>query len=292
MIEQAIDEGQEALEEALDTYQPNRIFAAFSGGGDSLVATHVLQQLRDDAGVLHINTGIGIKRTRQFVRETCQEKGWDLVEEKAAPDKYEEMVRGNVKGVPGGFPGPPMHPLYYRHLKERQIEQVHRDHKGAYGGKIMLVTGIRADESHVRAGYAGGIVSHHNGVVWVNLIYDVTATQKQTYISTHGLDTNPVSDVYGMSGECLCGCFDENGGRLTELESCCRQFDEMETYRRITSLQEEVSERYPWRYDQRKPKSIEDAEEGQLALDGLPGAEEHNRVARMCVGCGKGAGDQ
>lgn len=290
MLNQAIERGKKALEDALSEYEPNQVFAAFSGGGDSLVATHLLHELRSDVAALHVNTGIGLKATRGYVRSICEQQGWDLVEEKAEDNGYsfDEMVRGNAKGVPGGFPGPPMHPLYYRRLKERQIEQVHRDHKGERGGKIMLVTGIRADESHIRAGYDDSWVSHHNGVVWVNMIYDVSASDKQTYIDTFGLETNPVSDFYGMSGECLCGCFDENGGRLTELKACCKRFGEMETYERVVSLQEEVWERYPWRWDQRRPEWVDRAEDGQLALSGLPGAEDNNRVARMCVGCGKG----
>jgi 3'-phosphoadenosine 5'-phosphosulfate sulfotransferase (PAPS reductase)/FAD synthetase len=298
-LQDALQKGETALRDAIREYEPNQVFAAFSGGTDSLVAAHALHEMRlGCAGApvkaLHINTGTGMKRTREYVRSICDRMDWDLVEEKATSNghRYEDLVRGEQKGVPGGFPGPPLHPLYYRYLKERQIEQVHRDYKGERGGKIMLVTGIRADESRVRAGYENGWVSHHNGVVWVNMIYDVTASQKQTYIDMFDLETNPVSDVFGMSGECLCGCFDENGGRLTELKACCSRFGEMETYRRIKGLQEEVSGRYPWAWDERKPEWAERAEEGQLALQGLPGAEENNRLARMCVGCGKSGGGE
>lgn len=287
-LTKAIQSGRERLRRAIEEYRPNRIFAGFSGGTDSLVATHLLNRIRTDVGTIHINTGIGMKRTRKYVRDTADLEGWDLVEYKAKEQgyDYDEMVRGNTKGVPGGFPGPPMHTYYYRRLKERQLEQAHRDFKGERGGKIMMVTGIREDESQVRAGYKNQVKAH-NGVVWVSIIYDVSATEKQRYIDLHGLETNPVADVYGMSGECLCGAFDEDGGRLTELQHCCKKFGEPETYQRIIDLQEEVRERYPWRWDERRPDWYDRAKNGQLALD-VPGGEEANRVARMCHGCGKG----
>jgi len=288
-MQAALDKGKERLEEAIAEYKPNRIFAGFSGGTDSLMATHFLHQLRSDVAALHINTGIGMKRTRQYVQEMSSSQGWDLEEYKAKENghDYDEMVRGNVKGVPGGFPGPPLHTLYYRHLKERQLDQAHRDHKGQYGGKIMMVTGIRADESEIRAGYDSQ-VTEQNGVVWVSIIYDVTAQQKQKYIDLHDLNTNPVSDVYGMSGECLCGAYDTGGGRLCELKHACQKFGEPETYQRIINLQDEVRERYPWDYDEERPEWYNKAKNGQLAIEGLPGAEEANDVAeRMCVGCGK-----
>jgi len=292
-LDEAISTGREHLRAALDEYSPNAIFAGFSGGTDSLMTTHLLHELRDDVAALHINTGIGMKRTRQYVRETCDAHGWDLEEYRAEDNgySYDRMVKGEAKGVAGGFPGPPMHSIYYRRLKQRQIEAAHREHKGEYGGKIVLVTGIRKDESKIRSGYANATVQHESGVVWVNLIYHVPAHEKQTYIDLHGLETNPVSDVYGMSGECLCGAFDTGGGRLCELKHACEHFGEPETYERIVSLQEEVQDRYPWHWDERRPKWFDDATEGQLSLEVDEDAKVANRTAReyMCTGCGKAA---
>jgi 3'-phosphoadenosine 5'-phosphosulfate sulfotransferase (PAPS reductase)/FAD synthetase len=293
MLAQAIEQGKEDFQEALDKWKPNAIFAGFSGGTDSLMGMHLLHELRDDVAALHINTGIGMKRTRQYVRDTCDQMGWDLYEYRAEDYgyQYDDMVRGTVNGVPGGFPGPPLHYAYYGKLKEVPIQRCHRDHKGKRGGKIALVTGIRKDESDVRAGYDARVIDELNGVVWINLIYHVPAHEKQKYINLHGLDTNPVSDVYGMSGECLCGAFDEDGGRLCELKSACKRFGEPETYERIVSLQKEVQDRYPWRWDERRPAWYDRAKNGQLALDGMPGAAEANQVAHMCNGCGKTAAD-
>lgn len=288
-LDQAIRQGRQTLHEALDQWHPNAIFAGFSGGTDSLMTTHLLHELRDDVAALHINTGIGMKRTREYVRSTCEQMDWHLEEYRASDYGYDynEMVRGNMTGVPGGSPGPPLHYIYYGKLKEVPIQRAHRDFKGSRGGKIALVTGIRKDESQVRAGYDTTVVDEVNGVVWINLIYHVPAREKQAYIDLHGLETNPVSDVYGMSGECLCGAFDTGGGRLCELKHACQHFEEPETYERIVSLQEEVQDQYPWSYDEERPEWYNRAVNGQLALEGMPGADQANRVARMCAGCGK-----
>jgi 3'-phosphoadenosine 5'-phosphosulfate sulfotransferase (PAPS reductase)/FAD synthetase len=50
-------------------HQPVRRFALFSGGKDSICSTHFTMNNGADE-VVHINTGIGIKETREFVRET------------------------------------------------------------------------------------------------------------------------------------------------------------------------------------------------------------------------------
>lgn len=288
-IEEAIESGQQALTDALDEWKPNAIFAGFSGGSDSLMTTHLLHELRDDVAALHINTGIGMKRTRRFVRETAEAQGWHLEEyhpHDGTGASYDEIVRGETS-LPGGFPGPAMHKYMYINLKQRPLEQVHRDFKGRRGGKIALVAGIRADESQIRAGYADSVVECKGGVVWINLIYHVTERQKQTYIDTVGLETNPVSDVYGMSGECLCGAYDTCGGRRYELQSACERFGEPETWNRIVSLHDQVKDRFPWHWDEARPGWFSDAKKGQLMLDGLPDTAVANRTARMCVGCGK-----
>jgi 3'-phosphoadenosine 5'-phosphosulfate sulfotransferase (PAPS reductase)/FAD synthetase len=292
-LSEAIERGRDDLSDALDEWKPNAIFAGFSGGTDSLMTTHLLHQMRDDVAALHINTGIGMQRTRQYVRETADRHGWHFEEvhaEEDAGQSFDRLVKGD-DSYAGGFPGPPAHHVMYQRLKERPLDVAHRRHKGQRGGKIMLVTGIRADESDIRAGYEDTIIDHTRGVVWVNLIYRVTADQKQAYIDTHDLETNPVSDVYGMSGECLCGAFDTNGCRRYELKSACERFDEPETWERIRSLEKEVQDRFPWRWDERRPSWFDDATAGQLTLELDEHARTANRTAKqyMCRGCGKAA---
>jgi 3'-phosphoadenosine 5'-phosphosulfate sulfotransferase (PAPS reductase)/FAD synthetase len=56
-IEEArIETAQEILDEA-EARDPVKTYCLFSGGHDSLVATHVAHEWADPDGVVHINTG-------------------------------------------------------------------------------------------------------------------------------------------------------------------------------------------------------------------------------------------
>ena len=92
------------IEQACENYKPSHVFAMFSGGHDSLVATLIASKHPRFSGAVHINTGIGIEQTRKFVRQTCDKRGWPLIEIRAKEDcgqDYERIVMDN------GFPGPP-----------------------------------------------------------------------------------------------------------------------------------------------------------------------------------------
>jgi 3'-phosphoadenosine 5'-phosphosulfate sulfotransferase (PAPS reductase)/FAD synthetase len=94
------------------------MFPLFSGGHDSICATHLASQHRAFNGnVYHINTGIGSKYTREFVEKTAKSLGWNLVVLKS-PISYEDCVRDH------GFPGPAGHQYIYSRLKERCINQL------------------------------------------------------------------------------------------------------------------------------------------------------------------------
>lgn len=296
-MQDALRRGRQAIQSALQTYTPNAVFAGFSGGDDSLMTTHLLHQmLPERARTAHINTGIGFETTRKYVRDICEKREWRLEEVHAKEDcgqDYDEIVRGNCTCA-GGFPGPAAHQppnsYIYDRLKGRAVLQLHREWKGEYGGKILLVTGIRKDESDRRMGYDDSVIDPDpafSGVIWVNPIYYVSAAERDQYIDRHGLQRNPVSRLIGSSGECLCGAFDEDGQRLEELRAECELLGEMDLYERIASLQKEVHDRYPWRWDERPPEWFAEAQNGQLGLEGLPSSGDQNRVARMCVGCGK-----
>jgi phosphoadenosine phosphosulfate reductase len=297
-LQTVLEKGKKAIQKAIQEYEPTAYFAGFSGGDDSLVATDFLHRLMPArARTVHINTGIGFRATRDYVRSMCREQGWRLEEIRAKEDcgqDYDEIVRGNEK-VPGGFPGPAAHQppnsYIYDRLKGRAVCKLHRDWKGQRGNKILLVTGIRKDESERRMGYDDTVIDQDPafpGVIWVNPVYYMTAAGRDRYIRERGLRRNPVTKICGTSGECLCGAFDEDGQALGELKAQCNLLGEMDRYERILSLQEEVFEEYPWRYDERPPHWFAEAREGQMALEGLPRSDDQNRVARrMCVSCGK-----
>lgn len=203
-------------------------FALFSGGHDSLASTALAAKEPDFTSAVHINTGIGIEETRQFVRDTCQRQGWPLIEMFPDAKTYEQLIL--EKGFPGG---PKSHNAMYYWLKQRQVRRLVREHKtGGRFGRVYLVTGIRRDESVRRMGAGIAVPVRRTGAqVWVNPILDWTGKQVSDFIDSEGLQRNPVVDILHRSGECLCGAlahkaeiqmidmfFPAAGARIHELE--------------------------------------------------------------------------
>jgi 3'-phosphoadenosine 5'-phosphosulfate sulfotransferase (PAPS reductase)/FAD synthetase len=220
LIQTEIEEPKELLEEsfavlseAYDTHKPRASFALFSGGHDSLTATAVAFEWAERAGVelkaAHINTGTGVPQTSEFVREVCRDQGWELLEF-SPPVPYEEIV------MEYGFPGPAQHGLMYQRLKERCLRQLVRQHKQEMKDRIMLVTGVRSEESVRRMRHVERI-QREGAQVWAADIWNWTKRDCNRELERRGLPRNPVVDLIHMSGECLCGAF-ARPGELKELE--------------------------------------------------------------------------
>lgn len=216
-----IDECSTILNLAIDAYQPKKIFALFSGGHDSLTATAAAYSTLGDEidAVVHIDTGIGIPETQQFVIEVCRENNWPLLIYRATentkadgtpdPQIYEDIV------VKHGFPGPAAHRLMYSKLKQRQIRRLVRDHKKERSDKIMLISGVRKAESARRMGTVKE-VTVDGAQVWVSPMLNFTDTDQAELMKYWELPRNPVKDKLCMSGECLCGAFAQKG-ELSEI---------------------------------------------------------------------------
>lgn len=229
MEKDKIDSAQDVINEAINRYSPTAVLACFSGGHDSLVATHVSWPYFDH--VLHVNTGIGMDATRQFVRDTCHLFGWSLIEQQA-PRSYEEIVAGY------GFPGPAQHSTMYNLLKGRALCEVYRRfHKLYSDDHVLFITGARSEESTRRMGYVEPIAIDlsYPHWIWVAPIHAWSKMDCLDYITTHALPRNGVVDKLHMSGECLCGAYAKPGERqwikfwfpevdayLAELESMAR----------------------------------------------------------------------
>src|SRR5690348_13552774 len=98
------------LDLIITRFKPIAVFGLFSGGHDSFSATYIASQHPAFTAAVHINTGIGVAATREYVRETCRNRSWKLLEYAAAentnakgepdPQIYRDMV------IRDGFPGP------------------------------------------------------------------------------------------------------------------------------------------------------------------------------------------
>jgi 3'-phosphoadenosine 5'-phosphosulfate sulfotransferase (PAPS reductase)/FAD synthetase len=196
------------IDDAIEAHKPAAVYALFSGGDGSLHATHWAMANVPGCKVAHINTGVGLNATRQFVHETCKKYGWDLTEIRAKEDcgqDYDEIVRRY------GFPGPASHRFMYIQLKERAVNELVRRSKRKAKDRVMLLTGVKHDDSARRSGYGGGEITRKGGQVWVNHMYWVTKSEAYNYLSKNQIARNPVSLELGMSGECGCGAFASRG---------------------------------------------------------------------------------
>lgn len=175
-------------------------FLLLSGGNDSMVLYDTCREFADH--VVHINTGIGIPETNEFVRDLV---GPDLIE-LHPPVPYDDLVLGRWRG----FPGPGGHIYAYTMLKERALRAVLKDHRAKRGQRFMLLTGARADESDRRMGTTEE-ARRMGGQVWVNPLLHWSNDLMREYRSTRRLPVNPVTEHLHMSGECLCGAFARPG---------------------------------------------------------------------------------
>lgn len=234
----------EIVAQAISEHKPIRIYALLSGGDGSLGAVHWAMANVSGCEVAHIVTGIGIPATEQFVDETCSRFGWKLTKVRAKEDcgqDYEEIVSEH------GFPGPASHNIMYNCLKGRAIRKLVRDAKGKRSDRVMFLTGICQDDSERRSGYGGQEITRIGAQVWVNAMYYVGQSWTHRYIAGNAIPRNPVAEQLGMSGECCCGAF-AAPGELAIISRVCPA-----TGQRIVDLQNRISNRFPWGYEDRPP---------------------------------------
>lgn len=202
------------LDLVIQRFKPIAVFGLFSGGHDSFSATYIASQHPAFTAAVHINTGIGVAATREYVHETCATRRWKLLEYKASenvnakgesdPQIYADIVRKH------GFPGPGSHGWMYQLLKERQLRRLERDFGAtARRGKeqrVLYVSGCRNQESVRRMGNTEE--SHVDGRrVWSAPILDWDKCDTGDCLEYAGQPRSPVVDQIHKSGECLCGAF-------------------------------------------------------------------------------------
>lgn len=277
--------GLELLNHAIAAHQPSHVFALFSGGHDSLCATHAAMQSGKVNAVVHCNTGIGVELTRQFVRDTCKQFGWPLIEVRAKEDcgqDYWAIIRKL-----GGWPGPAMHNIMYRRLKERCLEKVERDHRQHYrddrnrrrSRKILFVSGARSEESTRRMGTVEPMGYQPKPKrVWVAIHHDQTASDQLAYLERFNLPRNPVKQAMCMSGECLCGAFAHKG----ELREWVHHFGDDPGVQELLRNRDTID--CPWDWDEEPPKWwIEQKRSGQMSLLNMT----PDREQFLCTRCHK-----
>jgi 3'-phosphoadenosine 5'-phosphosulfate sulfotransferase (PAPS reductase)/FAD synthetase len=204
------------------------VVGMYSGGNDSSTLAHLMQGRLTHLG--HANTGIGVSRTRVFVRETAAGYFGLPLLEKSAPkviDGYRHLV------LERGFPGPAQHYKMYQRLKERSFNAM-RDEliSDPHRERVVFVAGRRRDESARRAEVPE--MERERSIMWVSPLALWTKLDMNLYRSRFDIPVNPVSEILHMSGECLCGSFAKPG----ELEWLVRWFGDDEGVQLIAELED------------------------------------------------------
>src|SRR5262252_6563634 len=244
-----------AIEQAIAEFQPACLLALFSGGHDSVTSTHLAAQHPMFRAVVHVNTGIGIEETREYVRQVCSDQGWPLIEECAPAGWYDQNCL--TKGMPGG---PMQHGIMYQRLKDDQVRAVVRRFKRRKGDTVGLVTGIRKQESERRMRVHAEPVIRERAQLWINPILDWSAADVNDYMAAVGLPRNPVVDKLHRSGECLCGALADPD----ELDWVAYWYPDVAA--RIRGLERECFKRHlPYRWGT-KPSQAFDANQPMLPL--------------------------
>lgn len=196
------------------------VFAAVSGGTDSLAAVDVFRRLAPEYGleldgVFHINTGAGLPSTSRTVQEYAAEHGLAYIEgiNRTAGEMLAHRVLthgwpGHGTGAPGKAGG---HQMEYINRKERPLEGLYR----SFAGDILLVSGARAYESDNRAANMGNspVDFGETGgrkprLSWVSPCYGWPDQLKADYIAGRSLPETLAYDFVGYSGECTACSYD------------------------------------------------------------------------------------
>lgn len=304
-VELMIKQGRKIVDDVLDTYRPVAIFGGFSGGDDSIVACH-FAATEFGSAVVHCDTTIAMETNYKHVLRTADKLNWQLIVKQAQcsgpPKTTRKYINGkridlpfDPKSLPTGkwqdgttpyeeycynfgMPGPGQHGRMYQRLKERTFNAIRKEAKQGHDrkAKIVIITGIRSDESKIRAGYKRA-VSKVGGTVWVNPFYWQTAREFELYRQEFGLPRNPVKPIVGISGDCLCGTM----GSSEELKAIEKLEPQKKIY--ISSMESKCeSLGLPCRYATSPPPTKTNIKSRNIEAS-LFGAEPEFQPA--CIGC-------
>jgi 3'-phosphoadenosine 5'-phosphosulfate sulfotransferase (PAPS reductase)/FAD synthetase len=304
-VEKMITDGQAILASVIKHVEEELkqpiigIVAAFSGGNDSIVASHFANQNTKDCCTFNADTMVGLKPAREHIQRVIEKQKWTAeilpATSEGPPGETETNQEVRANWVDGdtayeeyvlnhGFAGPPMHARMYQRLKERPLMRLRKQLQGGRrGGRLIVISGIRADESSIRAGYKR---AWHDvpkqGVTWINPFYYFTAADFELYRQEFGLSRNPVKQLCGISGECCCGTF----GSRSERKAYEVADPEFAAY--LDTLEARVKQRFPWSWGEGPPDWWTAQKRGQGFLWPMLPDEELPTFQPMCVGCNNG----
>jgi 3'-phosphoadenosine 5'-phosphosulfate sulfotransferase (PAPS reductase)/FAD synthetase len=206
-------ECKEIVQKAIITHRPYATGLMLSGGDDSITALQVALMLGVKIDfIMHGVTGTGLKSVRTYVHQVANRVGIRLIEADAG-SKFEDRVM--KKGFFGM--GKVAHTYSYHILKSGPFEAAISKHirKGVSGRKILLLNGVRIEESDNRLdNFGDNPYRERANNIWVNIIHWLYKKECLTILEGEGVKRNPASIVLGRSCECNCGTMQNEADRL------------------------------------------------------------------------------
>lgn len=211
-----LEESRDIVQSAIGAYSPYAICLMLSGGDDSLLTYEVCKKLGVKIDyIIHGNTGTGLKATTEFVRSLAVKSGIPYIEADAR-GAYEEYVLR--KGFFGK--GVSAHQFSYHVLKAAPFRRAvsHNIRHGKRNRPILLLNGVRVDESNNRADKLGdnpfNLDPAAKNNIWVNVVHWWTTEERDEFLKANNVERNPVAIALGRSGECMCGTMQNTVSRI------------------------------------------------------------------------------
>jgi len=187
--------------EFVERFSIRSAICCFSGGKDSLAATHYfLEAVKDmpdlEMYVLHVDTTISLPGVQEYVKQVADQLSWPL---HVIRPKRDFFTLASKWGMPTLFTRWCCFQLKLRPMFE--FAKRLRSHR-------VMVTGIRRAESTRRRDFEQWILLTRPFVRYnYHPIIEWSDEQVDEYIRKYNLPINPVSREMGFSGECICGVF-------------------------------------------------------------------------------------
>lgn len=196
---------QRILTEAIELYRPRQIVCLFSGGYDSMVATHLAHRL-DTGGVpmsvWAIDTKLSADGWADYVSSVAEElqfKDFSIYDNQRGFAQFVMWVTGH--GCPYTLG---MHGRAYHRLKERGIEAIHMLYKVARHDKTLFVSGMRRAESANRADMPEYSRKGTQNICFVAPVIHWSDEDIAQYRIENDLPDNHFYGTVRGSGDCQC----------------------------------------------------------------------------------------
>lgn len=260
---------EEILTEAYNEHNPSLVVCSYSGGYDSMVATHkalawAKANQHENIITIAVDTRIHADGWKEYVTNSAKALGCERLEiwQTTMLDKWIKDVQER------GFAyRKAQHKIYFYYLKQNAFRAVVAYYKQHIHDRIMFVTGVRRSESKERA--LTPECERIGSNVWCNPLVNWNEFDVHQYRIDHNLPENPFYAITNNSGDCLC-----NWHTNISLEQVTG-----EALKIIEPLDTECRAKFGYGYGQEPSLLMKQEVAGQMPLF------EYNDIPNLCASC-------